>query len=157
MLRKMAVWAILGAIMGASLGMLGGGFIGAIAGMVVGTSEVVNLGVIFALLGGTPQEAILGAGGGLLGSLAVGMMGGRAPILLVATVGMMVGAIVGATLHSALRLLALPVVLLGRLLRRCQGRVVIAHTHEAISEHRPFGPPAAKMVLHRRHAPITSE
>jgi hypothetical protein len=149
----MTVWAGLGAIMGASLGMSGGGFMGAIAGMV----ELAALGAVFGALGGRPQETILGAAGGLLGSLAVGIMGGPAPIIFVANFGMIYGAIVGATLQSYIRLLALPVTLLGRLLRRCQRSVVIVHPHEGHIEHRPHLPAAANMILQRRHAPISSE
>jgi hypothetical protein len=152
-----AVWAALGAIMGVSLGMSGGGLIGAIAGMVTGIVELAALGVVFALLGGRPQETILGAAGGLLGSLAVGMMGGPAPILFVANFGMIYGAIIGATLQSYIRLLALPVTLLGRLLRRYQRQLVIVHTHEGHIEHRPHFPVAANMALQRRHTSISSE
>jgi hypothetical protein len=152
-----AVWAALGAIMGASLGMSGGGLIGAIAGMIAGIVELAALGAVFALLGGRPQETILGATGGLLGSLAVGMLRGPAPIIFVANFGMIYGAIIGATLQSYIRLVTLPITLLGRLLRRFQRPVVIVHPHEGLGEHRSFGPTVANMALQRRHASISSE
>jgi hypothetical protein len=146
-LQMSKVWAVLGAIMGASLGMSGGGLIGAIAGLIVGTSELVTLGVIFALLGGRPQETILGAAGGLLGSLAVGMMGGPAPIVLVANFGLMVGAIVGATVRAYFRLLSLPLIVIRRLQRRHQAALVAAFAHNGRIAHRPIA-----SVLHR-HPP----
>ena len=117
-LRMKAVWAAPGAIVGANVGMECGGFIGAIAVVVVaGMVEFATLGAIFALIGGRPKETILGALGGLIGGLAVGMMGGQASVVLLANVGLVVGAIVGATLRAYLWLLSLPVVLLGRILR----------------------------------------
>ena len=93
------VWAALGAIMGASVGMEGGGFIGAIAGMMAGIVEFAMLGAIFAVVGGRPEETVLGAVGGLLAGLAFNMMRVQAPLVLVANFGLVVGAIVGATLR----------------------------------------------------------
>jgi hypothetical protein len=109
------IWTVLGAVMGASVGMERGGTIGAIAGVAVGVSELATFGVPFALIGGRPQETILGAVGGLLGGLAVGMMGAHAPVVLLANVGLFVGAVVGATLHAYLRVLSLPLILLERI------------------------------------------
>ncbi len=156
-LRMMTVWAALGAIMGASLGMSGGGLSGAIAGMIAGMFELAALGTVFALLGGRPEETVLGAGVGLLAGLAFGVMRVQAPLVLVANFGLVVGAMVGATLRPYLRLLTLPVLLLGRLLRRYQRPVAIALRHDGLVEHRPFGLPAANLVFQRRHVPISSE
>jgi hypothetical protein len=112
-LRMSSVWAVLGAVMGASFGIEGGGILGAITGMLVGISELAPIGAIFARIGGRPHETILGSVGGLLGGLAVGMMGGQAPVVLLANVGLFVGAIVGATLDASVRVLSLPINLLG--------------------------------------------
>jgi hypothetical protein len=111
-----------------------GGIIGAVAAMFVGISEMTALGAIFALVGGRPQETILGAVGGLLGGLAVGMMGGSTPIVLLANIGLVVGAIVGSTLRAYLRLLSLPIVLLGRILRGLQSPTAFALTHDGLVE-----------------------
>jgi uncharacterized protein YacL len=120
MLRMSVVWAALGAVMGASVGMEGGGFIGAIAGMMAGIVELAMLGAIFAVVGGRPEESVLGAVVGLLAGLTFGVMRLPAPVVLVANFGLVVGAIVGATLRPYLRLLSLPVILLCRILHRHQ-------------------------------------
>jgi hypothetical protein len=134
------VWAALGAVMGASLAYEVGGFIGAVAGMLVGISELANFGVIFALIGGRPQETISGAVGGLLGGLVVGIGGGQAPVILLANVGLAVGAVVGATLHAYIRVLSLPIILLERMLRRHQPPAVIALGRDGLIEHQRFLP-----------------
>src|SRR4051794_5067371 len=60
-LRMSAVWVTFGAVMGATVGMEGGGIFGSIAGMI----EPAALGVVFALIGGRPEESVVGALGGL--------------------------------------------------------------------------------------------
>jgi hypothetical protein len=139
-LRMATVWAALGAVMGASVGMQGGGIIGAIAGMLAGVTELAALGAIFALIGGTPQGTLLGAVGGLLVGMTMGLMGETASAVLVADFGLVVGAIAGATLRPYLRLLALPIILLGRLLHRHQRPAFIALGHDRSHELRPFVP-----------------
>jgi hypothetical protein len=137
-LRMSAVWAALGAVMGASVGLQGGGIIGAFAGMMAGAVELAMLGAIFAVVGGRPDESVLGAVAGLLLGLAFGLMNVQAPVVLVANFGMVVGAIAGATLRAYLRLLALPVVVLGRRLRPRHRRPALATTmmhHDLGDEH----------------------
>jgi hypothetical protein len=114
----MAVWAILGVFVGAATGLEGGGTIGAVAGTIAGMVELALLGAVFALVRGKPRESLVGAGAGLLVGLTVGMAGQRDSIILVSNFGLIYGAIVGATLRSYLRLLSLPIVILGRILRR---------------------------------------
>jgi hypothetical protein len=143
------VWAALGAVMGASVGMEGGGFIGAIAGMMAGIVEFAMLGAIFAVVGGRPEETVLGAVGGLLAGLAFSMMRVQAPLVLIANFGLVVGAIVGATLRPYLRLLSLPVILLSRILHRHQRPAVITVVNDGRIEHRPLVP-----ALHH-HAPVS--
>jgi hypothetical protein len=116
-LRMATVWAALGAVMGASVGRESGGLIGAIAGMMAGIVELALLGSIFTLIGGRPKETILGAVGGLIVGLAIGMPGGQVPVVRAAVFGLLVGAMAGATLRAYIRLLSLPIVLLGRILR----------------------------------------
>jgi hypothetical protein len=116
-LRLSTIWATLGALVGASLGKEAGGFFGAVLGMFLGISELTTLGVVFALIGGRPQETILGAIGGLLGSLAVGMMEGPVPIVLLAVVGLVVGAIAGALHRACILVLSFLIIVLGRALR----------------------------------------
>jgi hypothetical protein len=116
-LQMSKVWAILGATMGASVGMEAGGISGAVVTMIVGMVELASLGGIFALVGGTPEETALGAVGGLLVGAAVGMIGAQTSLVLVANLAMVAGAIVGATLRTYLRVLLLPITLLGRMLR----------------------------------------
>jgi hypothetical protein len=142
-----AVWATLGAVMGASLGLEGGGIIGAISTMIAGTAELAVLGAIFALIGGTPRESILGAVVGLPIGLTVGLVGEQRSVALVANFGLIFGAITGATLRPYLRLLSLPVVLLGRLLRRDRRLSALASRHVGRIEHRPF------FTAFHRHAP----
>jgi hypothetical protein len=157
-LRMATVWAALGAFMGAGVGLEGGGIIGAVAGMIGGMVELAVLGAIFALIGGNPRESIVGAGLGLLLGLTAGMVGKPAPVSLVACFGLLYGAIAGATLRPYLRLLALPFILLGRLLRRQQPPAVVAVRIDGRSEHRPCGlTPAAKIVFERRHPAISVE
>jgi hypothetical protein len=139
-LRMSAVWAVLGAVMGASVGMEGGGIIGAIAGMMAGIVELAMLGAIFAVVGGTPEETVLGAVAGLLAGLAFGVMRVQAPVVLVANFGLVVGAIAGATLRAYFRLLTLPCLALGRLLHRHQRPAGIAGGHDGLIEHQPFVP-----------------
>jgi hypothetical protein len=134
------VWAFLGAVMGASLGMEAAGVLGAIAGMLAGISELAAFGVIFALAGGSPQETVLGSVGGLLGGLAVGLMGGPAPVVLLANVGLFAGAIVGATLHACLRLLSFPIILLERSARRRRRPAAIALRNDGRVERQPHVP-----------------
>ena len=142
-LRMKAVWAALGAIVGASVGMECGGFIGAIVVVMAGMVEFATLGALFALIGGRPKETILGAVGGLLGGLAVGMIGGQASVVLLANVGLVVGAIVGATLRAYLWLLSLPVVLLGRILRPRNHRPgLVTLRQEGVIDHHPTRRPS---------------
>ena len=136
-LRMKAVWAALGAVMGASVGMECGGFTGAIVLMMACLVEFATLGAIFALIGGRPKETILGSVGGLLGGLAVGVIGGQAPVVLLANVGLVVGAVVGATLHAYLRVLSLPLILLERIGRRQRRAAIIARKQDDLTEHRP--------------------
>jgi hypothetical protein len=108
------VWATLGAVIGTSVGIQGGGLNGAILAMMAGMVELAVLGVAFAIAGGTPEETMLGGVAGLLLGLAACAVGGQAPVVLVTNFGLLVGAILGATLRAYLRLLSLPVILLGR-------------------------------------------
>jgi hypothetical protein len=142
-------WAALGAVVGASLGLGGGGIIGAIATMIAGTAELAVLGAIFALIGGTPRESIIGAVGGLLIGLTVGMVGGQGSVALVANFGLVFGAITGATLRPYLRLLSLPIIFLVRLLHRDQRLSALALRHDGRIEHQPFVP-----AIHR-HASVS--
>jgi hypothetical protein len=137
-LRMSVVWAALGAVVGTSAGMEGGGLIGAVAGMMAGIVEFAMLGAIFAVVGGRPDESVLGAVGGLLVGLASCAISIRAPVVLVANFGLVFGAMVGATLRAYLRLLSLPVVFLGRLLLRDQRLSTLAFRHVGRIEHRPF-------------------
>jgi hypothetical protein len=139
--RMAAVWAVLGAVMGASVGMQGGGPVGAVAGMMAGMVELATLGVLFAVVGGTPQETVLGAVGGLLAGLGFGVMRFQAPVVLLANFGLIVGAIAGATLRAYLRLLTLPVVALGRLLLHRQPRPrVNGQGQDGRGEQQPYLP-----------------
>jgi hypothetical protein len=110
------VWATLGAVIGTSVGIQGGALIDAILAMMTGIVELAVLGVAFAIAGGTPGETMLGGVAGLLVGLAACAVGGQAPVVLVTNFGLLVGAILGATLRAYLRLLSLPVILLGRTL-----------------------------------------
>ena len=103
-----------------------GGIAGGVAGALLGVSELASLGVASALIGGRPQETIYGAIGGFLGGLAVGIAGGGAPVVLLANVGLLVGAIVGATLSAQVRVLSLAAVLLERSLRSELGQPAMA-------------------------------
>jgi hypothetical protein len=147
-LRMSTVWAALGAIMGASIGLERGGIIWIIATMIAGMVELAVLGVIFALIGGRPEESIVGAVGGLLAGLTVGMAGGSAPVGFVASFGLVFGAITGATLRPYLRLLALPVSLLGRMLNRHRRPAVVALRHDGFVAHQPA------LARFHRHGPV---
>jgi hypothetical protein len=150
-----AVWAGLGAVTGASVGMEGGGTIGAIAAMMAGMVELAILGAIFGLIGGRPREALLGAMGGVIVGLTMGVAGGHVPVVLVADFGLVVGAIAGATLRPYVQLLSLPVVLLGRILAvRHRHPTVIAVMREDLIEHQPIPPVASTPRISRR--PSTS-
>jgi hypothetical protein len=148
MLRMSIVWAALGAILGASMGLERGEIISIIATMFAGMIEFAVLGVIFAVMGGRPEESIVGAVGGLLVGLTVAMVGGTAPVGFVASFGLVFGAITGATLRSYLRLLALPVNLLGRMLHRHRRPAVIALRHEGFVAHQPA------LATFHRHGPV---
>jgi hypothetical protein len=124
----MSVWAVLGAFMGAGAGLAGGGIVGAIGGMIGGMVELAVLGACFTLIGGRPAESVVGAVGGLLTGLAVGIVAKPAPVVLAACFGLAFGAITGATLRPYLRLLSLPVLLLGRFLRRPERPALIARS-----------------------------
>jgi hypothetical protein len=121
----MKVWAALGAVMGAGVGLEGGGIVGAVGGMIAGMVELAVLGACCALVGGRPGESVVGAVVGLLAGLTVGIGAKPAPVGLVASFGLIFGAITGATLRPYLKLLSLPLLLLGRLLRRHQRSVLI--------------------------------
>jgi hypothetical protein len=113
-LRMSTVWATLGVVIGTSIGIQAGGMTGAIVAMMVGMVELAVLGVTFAIVGGTPEETMLGGVAGLLVGLSACAAGGQAPIVLVTNFGLLVGAILGATLRAYVRLLSLPIILLGR-------------------------------------------
>jgi xanthosine utilization system XapX-like protein len=117
--------------------MQGGGIIGAIAGMLAGIVELAMLGAIFAVVGGRPGESVLGAVAGLLAGLAFALVRVPAPVVMVANFGMVVGAIAGATLRPYLRLLSLPFVALGRLIRRRQRPAVVNAGPDGLKRHRP--------------------
>jgi hypothetical protein len=106
--------------------------------MVAGMVVFAILGAIFALIGGRPKETIVGALGGLLCGVAVGMMGWQASVVQFANVGLVAGTIVGTTLRAYLWLLSLPVVLLGRIKRHrhtCPGLVTL--TQESVFDPHP--------------------
>jgi hypothetical protein len=122
----MKVWAALGAVMGAGVGLEGGGIVGAVAGTIAGMVELAVLGACCTLVGGRPEESVVGAVVGLLAGLTVGIVATPAPVGLVAGFGLVFGAITGATLRPYLKLLSLPVILLGRLVHRHQRSVLSA-------------------------------
>jgi hypothetical protein len=122
----MSVWAALGAVMGAGVGLAGDGIVGAVGGMIAGMVELALMGACFALIGGRPGESVVGAVAGLLTGLTVGLVARPAPVAFVASFGLIFGAITGATLRPYLRLLSLPLILLGRFLRRHQRPALIA-------------------------------
>lgn len=113
--RRMATaWMALGAVMGAGLGIDDGGGTGVIAFMIAGMIEMAALGAVFGLIGGGPEESIVGASWGLIVGLATGLIVGHARIILVADLGLIIGAIAGATIRPYFRLIALPALLLAR-------------------------------------------
>jgi hypothetical protein len=111
-----AAWAALGAVMGAGLAMDGGDVHGVIAFMIAGMIEMAALGAVFGLIGGGPQESVVGAVWGLVVGLATGLVAGHARVVLVADLGLVVGAVAGGTLRPYLRVMSLPALLLCRVL-----------------------------------------
>src|SRR5262249_21125822 len=125
-----------------------GGIIWITATMIAGMVELAVLGVIFALIGGRPQESIVGAVGGLLAGLTAGTVSGTAPVGFVASFGLVFGAITRATLRPHPRLLALPVSLLGRMLHRHRRPAAVAVRHEGFVAHQPA------LARFHRHGPV---
>jgi hypothetical protein len=124
-LRMAVAWAGLGAVMGASVGWESGGVIGTIACLIAGMIELAALGAVLGLIGGRPGESLLGGGCGLTVGAVAGLAGVQAgPVP--AAFGLVVGALAGATLRPYLRLVALPIVLLVRVLPSRHGRWALA-------------------------------
>jgi hypothetical protein len=115
-------WAGLGAVMGAIVGWEQGGFVGALVSLIVGMIELVPLGAVLSLIGGGPRESLLGGGCGLAVGAVAGLTGVPAGPGLVAAFGLVVGALVGATLRPYLRLVSLPILFLLRVLPGRQPR-----------------------------------
>ncbi len=113
-LRMVTAWACLGAVMGMSLGMESGGPIGAIAGTVAGAIEMAAFGAIFGLIGGSPEETLLGATCGIAVGLVAWLASGRTSLVFAADLGLVAGAVTGATLRPYAHLVSLPMVLVWR-------------------------------------------
>jgi hypothetical protein len=115
-LRMAVAWAGLGAVMGTGVGLGSGGVVVAVACLIAGMIELAALGAVLALFGGRPGESLLGGGCGLAVGAVSGLAGVQASVVLAAAFGLVVGALVGATLRPYLRLVSLPIVLLVRVL-----------------------------------------
>jgi hypothetical protein len=115
-LRMTTTWAALGVVMGASLGIDNGSVVGAVACMIAGMIEMASMGAVFGLIGGKPQECVVGAVSGLIVGLVTGLVAGQTHLGFVAAFGLVVGALIGATFRPYLRLISLPIVLLVRFL-----------------------------------------
>jgi hypothetical protein len=111
-----AAWAGLGVVMGAGLGIESGSVVGTIACLIAGLIEMAALGAIFSLIGGRPGESLLGGGCGMAVGAVAELAGGQSSVVLAADFGLVAGALAGATLRPYLRLLSLPVLLVGRVL-----------------------------------------
>jgi hypothetical protein len=108
-------WAFLGATMGASAGGVSGGFVGAIAGVMAGAVELAVLGAALGVIGGRPGESLLGGACGAAGGVIAALVGGHPSPVLTVDFGLVVGALVGATLKPYCRVISLPIFLLRRL------------------------------------------
>jgi hypothetical protein len=109
------LWAFFGVGVGIATMSPGGGVISVSAGVIAGLIVLTPLGVLLGLMGGQAPLALLGGvcGAGLGGLL--GMVTARAGALYIASIGLIGGALAGATLSTFLswalflsRLLAVP-------------------------------------------------
>jgi hypothetical protein len=101
----MTAWLVLGAMVGAALGLVLGGqammiFSNAVAGMIV----FPLIGLPLGLIGGRASESLIGAAAGTVFGVALGGIAGQAITLATVIHLTVVGALVGATLRPYLTL-----------------------------------------------------
>ena len=112
-LRMTLLWLGFGIVVGVISAPPEGGIIGMIAGAVAGMILFPFLGAFLGLIGGQWRETLLGGIAGLAMGFSLGVAGGLQP-LPVANVGLVGGALVGATFVSYVGYLRKGLALLSR-------------------------------------------
>jgi hypothetical protein len=85
---------------------------GVVSGLIAGVIVLAPVGVAMGLIGGGWKAALCGGAGGLALGAAAGWLGGEPNPLTRAAVGLVAGAVVGATFPRLCRLFLLPLLAL---------------------------------------------
>jgi hypothetical protein len=91
------VWLTFGVVVGAGVAQPGNGALGLVAGIVAGVSVLLPVGLVLGLTGGRATETLIGGAAGQLSGFAASALGGWGNPTLMATAGLIYGALAGAT------------------------------------------------------------
>jgi hypothetical protein len=101
-LRMTLLWLAFGPVVGVLSSPLEEGIIRIVAGMIAGVIVCVPCGVLMGLIGGQWRESLVGGVAGLTLGLSVGMVTGFSELMAAGNVGLVGGAMVGATVFTYL-------------------------------------------------------
>lgn len=99
-LQMSLLWLTFGIVVGAASALPDGDVIRIISGIIAGMIILPVFGALLGLLGGRWRETLAGGVAGAIVGFGVGVATGQAEILALANVGLVGGAIVGATFLS---------------------------------------------------------
>jgi hypothetical protein len=97
------LWVLLGVVVGANTVPIGSNVIGVVSGAIAGVLLLPWLGIVLGLLGGRVWETACGGGGGLLVGAGLAALSGQVPVQSLANVGLLGGAMAGATAPALAR------------------------------------------------------
>jgi hypothetical protein len=101
-LRMTLLWLAFGPVVGVLSSPLEEGFTRMVAGVIAGVIVCVPFGVLLGLIGGQWRESLVGGMAGLTLGLSVGMASGFSQLMAAGNVGLVGGAMVGATVFTYL-------------------------------------------------------
>jgi hypothetical protein len=106
------LWIVLGILVGANTAAPDGNLLAVISGAIAGVLVLPWLGVVFGLLGGRVWDTVVGAACGCLLGAGLAALSSQVPVPYLANVGLLGGAMGGATLSATVRRLRQAVQLL---------------------------------------------
>jgi hypothetical protein len=99
-LQMSLLWLAFGVVVGAVSALPDGDAIGIVSGIIAGMIVLPVVGALLGLIGGRWRETLVGGVAGLILAFSLGLATGQSELLAVTNVGLVGGAIVGATFLS---------------------------------------------------------
>jgi hypothetical protein len=99
-LQMSLLWLGFGIVVGAASALPDGDAIRIVSGIIAGMIVLPVIGALLGLIGGRWRETLIGGGAGLIVALGLGLATGQSALFAVTNVGLVSGAIVGATFLS---------------------------------------------------------